>query len=240
MAELLKVTGLRAGYGRVEVLHGLDLHLNQGEVLAVVGANGAAKSTLINVLSGVVPARQGEILWEGRSIKGMRPAKIARAGLRQVPEGRRVFVDLSVEDNLRMGGYGRSRAEVNESLETIYELFPRLKERRTQLAGSLSGGEQQMVAIGRAVAGKPRLLMLDEPSMGLAPLVVAEIFRLIGVLKNELHMSILIVEQNARAALRLCDRAHVLSLGQSIIEGTGADLMNDPEVQQAFLGGGQV
>lgn len=240
MAELLKVTGLRAGYGRVEVLHGLDLHLNQGEVLAVVGANGAAKSTLINVLSGVVPARQGEILWEGRSIKGMRPAKIARAGLRQVPEGRRVFVDLSVEDNLRMGGYGRSRAEVNESLETIYELFPRLKERRTQLAGSLSGGEQQMVAIGRAVAGKPRLLMLDEPSMGLAPLVVAEIFRLIGVLKNELHMSILIVEQNARAALRLCDRAHVLALGQSIIEGTGADLMNDPAVQQAFLGGGQV
>jgi branched-chain amino acid transport system ATP-binding protein len=240
MVELLKVTGLRAGYGRVEVLHGLDLHLNQGEVLAVVGANGAAKSTLINVLSGVVPARQGEILWEGRSIKGMRPAKIARAGLRQVPEGRRVFVDLSVEDNLRMGGYGRSRAEVNESLETIYELFPRLKERRTQLAGSLSGGEQQMVAIGRAVAGKPRLLMLDEPSMGLAPLVVAEIFRLIGVLKNELHMSILIVEQNARAALRLCDRAHVLSLGQSIIEGTGADLMNDPAVQQAFLGGGQV
>lgn len=240
MAELLKVTGLRAGYGRVEVLHGLDLHLDQGEVLAVVGANGAAKSTLINVLSGVVPARQGEILWEGRSIKGMRPAKIARAGLRQVPEGRRVFVDLSVEDNLRMGGYGRSRAEVNDSLETIYALFPRLKERRAQLAGSLSGGEQQMVAIGRAVAGKPRLLMLDEPSMGLAPLVVAEIFRLIGVLKQELHMSILIVEQNARAALRLCDRAHVLSLGKSIIEGTGTDLMNDPAVQQAFLGGGQV
>lgn len=237
MAELLRVRGLRAGYGRVEVLHGVDLSIREGEILAVVGANGAAKSTLINVLSGIVPAWDGEILWQGRPIRGQRPARIARAGLRQVPEGRRVFVDLSVEDNLRMGGYGRTRAEVNDSLAEIYALFPRLKERRGQLAGSLSGGEQQMVAIGRAVAGKPRLLMLDEPSMGLAPLVVAEIFRLIGMLKDELRMSILIVEQNARAALRLCDRAQVLSLGRSIIEGTGRELMDDPRVQQAFLGG---
>lgn len=237
MADLLEVKGLRAGYGRIEVLHGLDMTIRQGEIVAVVGANGASKSTLINVLSGVVPAWGGEILWEGRSIRGQRAARIARAGLRQVPEGRRMFIDLSVEDNLRMGGFGRSRAEVNDSLETIYALFPRLKERRSQLAGSLSGGEQQMVAIGRAVAGKPRLLMLDEPSMGLAPLVVAEIFRLIGVLKDELHMSILLVEQNARAALRMCDRAHVLSLGRSIIEGSGKDLMDDPRVRQAFLGG---
>ena len=238
MAEpILKVKGLKAGYGRVEVLHGLDLHIGKGEVLAIVGANGAGKSTLINVLSGVVPAWGGEILWEGSSIRGTRASAVARRGLRQVPEGRRVFVDLNVEDNLRLGGYGRSKAEINESLETAYALFPRLKERRLQMAGSLSGGEQQMVAIGRAIAGKPRLLMLDEPSMGLAPLVVAEIFRLIGVLKSELQMSILIVEQNARAALRLADRAHVLSLGTSIIEGTGAELMNDPRVQQAFLGG---
>lgn len=238
MAEyLLDVRGLHSGYGRVEVLHGINLHVGKGEVVAVVGANGAGKSTLMNVLSGIVSAWSGDILWEGQSIRRQRAANVARLGLRQVPEGRRVFIDLSVEDNLRLGGYGRSKAEVNQSLETIYELFPRLRERRRQMAGSLSGGEQQMVAIGRAIAGKPRLLMLDEPSMGLAPLVVAEIFRLIGVMKAELDMSILIVEQNARAALRLADRAHVLSLGKSIIEGTGAELMNDPRVQQAFLGG---
>ena len=238
MAEhLLEVKGLHTGYGRVEVLHGLDLHIRQGEVVAVVGANGAGKSTLMNVLSGVVPAWKGDVLWEGQSLKGKAAARIARGGLRQVPEGRRVFVDLSVEDNLRMGGYGRSKAEIAESLETIYSLFPRLKERRSQMAGSLSGGEQQMVAIGRAIAGKPRLLMLDEPSMGLAPLVVAEIFRLIGVLQKDLQMSILIVEQNARAALRLADRAYVLSLGRSIIEGSGREMMDDPRVRQAFLGG---
>lgn len=238
MAErLLEVKGLHTGYGRSEVLHGLNLHVDKGEVVAVVGANGAGKSTLMNVLSGVVPVWKGDVLWEGSSIKGRAAAKIARNGLRQVPEGRRVFIDLSVEDNLLMGGYQRPKAEVSQDLETVYELFPRLKERRGQMAGSLSGGEQQMVAIGRAITGKPRLLMLDEPSMGLAPLVVAEIFRLISVLQKELHMSILIVEQNARAALRLADRAYVLQLGRSTIEGTGREMMDDPRVRQAFLGG---
>lgn len=238
MAEhLLEVKGLHTGYGRSEVLHGLNLHVDKGEVVAVVGANGAGKSTLMNVMSGVVPVWKGDVLWEGQSIKGRAAAKIARNGLRQVPEGRRVFIDLSVEDNLLMGGYLRPKAEVAQDLETVYALFPRLKERRAQMAGSLSGGEQQMVAIGRAITGKPRLLMLDEPSMGLAPLVVAEIFRLISVLQKELHMSILIVEQNARAALRLADRAYVLQLGRSTIEGTGREMMDDPRVRQAFLGG---
>lgn len=234
---LLQVESLRAGYGALEVLHGISLKVASGEIVALVGANGAGKSTLLNTISGVVATRAGQILFHDASIRGRRPAAIARAGLRQVPEGRRVFAELSVADNLHLGGYGLRRADVEARLPRIFELFPRLLERRSQAAGTMSGGEQQMLAIGRALAAGPRLLMLDEPSMGLAPLVVAEIFRLIRQLRDEFDLGILLVEQNARAALRIADRACVLSLGRIEMEGTGAELLHDPAVVEAFLGG---
>lgn len=234
---LLDVRDLHVAYGRVEALHGVSLQVRRGEVVSIVGANGAGKSTLINALSGVLPIKSGGVSVLGKDISRLSAASVARLGLRQVPEGRRVFSDLSVEDNLRLGGYGRSRAEIERELARVFDLFPRLAERRAQAAGSLSGGEQQMVAIGRALTGNPTVLMLDEPSMGLAPLITAEIFRLIKRLKQEMSMSILIVEQNARAALRLSDRAYVLALGRIAMSGAGADLLRDPRVQEAFLGG---
>lgn len=234
---LLLVKNLSAGYGTVEVLHGLSLAVGRGEIVALVGANGAGKSTLLNTISGFVKARSGEINFNAQPIVGQRPASISRAGLSHVPEGRRVFAELSADDNLHLGGYGRPRAQVEERLQRMRHLFPRLAERRWQAAGTMSGGEQQMLAIGRAIASGPSLLMMDEPSMGLAPLVVAEVFRLIGRLRDEFGMGILLVEQNARAALRIADRAYVLSLGRVELEGTGTELLNDPAVTEAFLGG---
>jgi branched-chain amino acid transport system ATP-binding protein len=235
---LLDVHGLVAGYGAIEVLHGVSLTVGAGEVVSIVGANGAGKSTLINVLSGVVKARGGQVRFAGDSLASESPARIARRGIRQVPEGRRMFAQMSVEDNLTLGGYGHAQAAIQQDLKMVYDLFPRLSERRKQLAGTLSGGEQQMVAIGRAMMGRPQLLMLDEPSMGLAPLITMEIFRLIGVLQRELQIAVLLVEQNARAALRMSDRAYVLSLGSVLMSGTGAELLNDARVRDAFLGGG--
>lgn len=237
MTELLKFQGLVAGYGQITVLKNLNLTVNSGEIVALVGANGAGKSTLLNTISGILPIRGGNISFDKKDLKGMRASKIARLGLRHVPEGRRVFAELSVEDNLRLGAYGMSRSEFEAGLDPIYKMFPRLVERRNQLAGTMSGGEQQMLAIGRALISKPRLLMLDEPSMGLAPLVVAEIFRLIKHMRNELGIGILLVEQNARAALRIADRACVMSLGKFELEGTGQQLLRNPAVAEAFLGG---
>jgi branched-chain amino acid transport system ATP-binding protein len=235
--ELLKVEDLVAGYGSVEVLHGVSLSIRRGQILSIVGANGAGKSTLLNVISGFIPVRSGDVVHEGRSIAGLAPAKIARAGVRHVPEGRRVFSELSVAENLLLGGYGQPRAEVLKRIDHIYELFPRLLERREQAAGTMSGGEQQMLAIGRALAADPKVLMLDEPSMGLAPLVVAEIFRLVRRLRDEMGIGILLVEQNAKAALRIADLGCVLSLGRVTMQGTGAELLHDPDVVEAFLGG---
>lgn len=236
MTTLLELQNLEAGYGQVSVLKGISLQVAKGEIVALVGANGAGKSTLLNTISGLVPVRRGAVSFDGSSLVGRRAAQISRLGLRHVPEGRRVFAELSVEDNLRLGAYGTGNAEIEERLRPIYEMFPRLVERRTQLAGTMSGGEQQMLAIGRAVIAKPRLLMLDEPSMGLAPLVVAEIFRLIRRLKDELGIGILLVEQNARAALRIADRACVMALGRFEISGTGRELLSNPAVVEAFLG----
>ncbi|MBS4047038.1 MAG: ABC transporter ATP-binding protein [Alphaproteobacteria bacterium] len=237
MTELLKFQGLVAGYGQITVLKNLNLTVNSGEIVALVGANGAGKSTLLNTISGILPVRSGNISFDKKDLKGMRASKIARLGLRHVPEGRRVFAELSVEDNLRLGAYGLGRSEFEAGLDPIYKMFPRLVERRNQLAGTMSGGEQQMLAICRALISKPRLLMLDEPSMGLAPLVVAEIFRLIKHMRNELGIGILLVEQNARAALRIADRACVMSLGKFELEGTGQQLLRNPAVAEAFLGG---
>lgn len=237
MTQLLKFEDLVAGYGQITVLKNLNLTVNARETVALVGANGAGKSTLLNTISGILPVRSGSISFDNHDLRDMRAAKIARLGLRHVPEGRRVFAELSVEDNLRLGAYGLSHSEFQAGLEPIYQMFPRLVERRNQLAGTMSGGEQQMLAIGRALISKPRMLMLDEPSMGLAPLVVAEIFRLIKRLRNDLGIGILLVEQNARAALRIADRACVMSLGKFELEGTGQQLLRNPAVAEAFLGG---
>lgn len=185
MTGLLRLDNLVAGYGSLTVLKGLSLSVAKGEIVGLVGANGAGKSTLLNAISGVIPMRSGSILFDGENLGGRRAAAIARAGLRHVPEGRRVFAELSVEDNLRLGAYGTRNDGIEKRLPEIFEMFPRLVERRHQAAGTMSGGEQQMLAIGRALMAKPRLLMLDEPSMGLAPLVVAEIFRLIRSLRDD-------------------------------------------------------
>jgi branched-chain amino acid transport system ATP-binding protein len=234
---LLDIHGLTAGYGSVEVLHGVSLSIQRREIFSIVGANGAGKSTLLNAVSGFVAARAGSIRLNGQDLAELKPAAIARAGLRHVPEGRRVFAEMTVAENLELGGYGQPRETVLRRLEDIYKLFPRLIERRHQAAGTMSGGEQQMLAIGRALAADPKVLMLDEPSMGLAPLVAAEIFRLIRRLRDDLGIGVLLVEQNAKAALRTADRACVLALGKVTMKGSGAELLKDQSVVEAFLGG---
>lgn len=237
MNDILTIDGIRAGYGSLQVLHDVRLALGPKQIYSIVGANGAGKSTLLNTISGFIRPTSGSITYNGVSIVGRTPAKIARSGLRHVPEGRRIFPEMTVEENLELGGYRRTRVAIAQEIEKIYQLFPRLVERRWQAAGTMSGGEQQMLAIGRALVGSPQVLMLDEPSMGLAPLIVAEIFRLIVKLRDTYGLSILLVEQNAHAALRIADQACVLSLGKVVQSGPGTALLRDPAVVEAFLGG---
>jgi len=235
---LLLVEGLGSRYGPVQALHGVDLEVGAGELVAMVGANGAGKTTLLHTISGIHRASSGSVRLEGREITRLAPHRIVGAGLCQVPEGRQVFAPLSVEDNLRLGAY-RQRSDkswVEEELGRIYELFPILKERSAQLAGTLSGGQQQMLAIGRALLGRPRLLLLDEPSMGLAPLLVEEIFRVVREL-NQQGVTILLVEQNARAALGIADRGYVLETGRVVMAADAETLLNDEAVSRAYLGG---
>lgn len=235
---LLTVEGLRVGYGKVEVLHGIDLTVRPGEIVALLGSNGAGKTTTLRALSGLEPVRGGTIALNGAGITNLPAHKIAALGLAHVPERRRLFAPLSVEENLKLGGYliRGQHAELKRRIETMYALFPRLLERRLQLAGTLSGGEQQMVAIARALILQPRLLVLDEPSMGLAPLVVRAIFGIIKRLRDE-GMGILLVEQNARQTLKIADRAYVLENGAIMLEGDAATLAQDRRVQAAYLGG---
>ena len=237
---MLRLKNVNTYYGQVHALKNVSLHLTKGEIVTLIGANGAGKTTLLNTLSGITPARSGEITFEEERIADRAPDRIVDLGISQVPEGRQVFKPLSVEDNLELGAYLRyrkkERAAIGEDLETVYGLFPRLRERRKQLAGTLSGGEQQMLAIGRALMARPRLLLLDEPSMGLAPLVVQEIFRVIETLRGERGTTILLVEQNAKAALTLADRGYVLETGKMILEGVAAELLENNEVQRAYLG----
>jgi len=238
MAEpLLKVRGLRGRYGPVEVLHGIDLEVAAGELVALVGANGAGKTTLLRLLSGLHRPSGGEIRLDGQDLSRWPPHRIVAAGICQVPEGRQVFAPLSVADNLRLGAYAQRRdpAWCAQRLALIYDLFPILEERRTQLAGTLSGGQQQMLAIGRALLGRPRLLLLDEPSMGLAPLLVAEILRVIGEL-NRQGVTILLVEQNARAALGIAHRGYVLETGRVALSADARTLAHDEGVKRAYLG----
>jgi branched-chain amino acid transport system ATP-binding protein len=238
---MLKIKNVNAYYGKVHALKNVSLHLNRGEIVTLIGANGAGKTTLLNTLSALIPAASGEILLEGKGITGLAADRVVSLGLSQVPEGRQVFNPLTVEENLELGAYLRYRAggqkgEIAADLERMFQMFPRLKERRRQAAGTLSGGEQQMLAIGRALMARPKLLLLDEPSMGLAPLVVQDIFRVIVRLREEEGTTILLVEQNARAALKVADRGYVLETGKVILEGKGSELLENKDVQRAYLG----
>ncbi|SHF90702.1 amino acid/amide ABC transporter ATP-binding protein 2, HAAT family [Desulfacinum infernum DSM 9756] len=236
---MLTIRNLRGGYGRIEVLHGVSLSVRPGEVVALVGANGAGKSTLLKAVSGLLPQWTGEILFEGRELSGRKPPEIVSMGVGLVPEGRWIFPPLSVLDNLRLGAYLRLRRGdkqgVEEELQRVYELFPILAERRNQPAGTLSGGEQQMLAIGRALMTRPRLLLLDEPTTGLAPLLVEKIFQIIARLRDE-GLTFLLVEQNAQGALALADRGYVLETGRMVLQGRARDLLEDQEVKRAYLG----
>jgi len=234
---LLKLHDLRAGYGRAEVLHGIDLEAGEGSVVTVIGPNGAGKSTLLNALMGVLPAR-GRIEFRGRPIGDMTLEERVMLGIALVPEKRELFRTMAVEDNLILGGFRQMRMRNREwrgRIEQVYALFPRLKERRAQLAGTLSGGERQMLAVGRALMSGPTLLMLDEPSLGLAPLVVQEIFRTVSALR-ETGVTILLVEQNARAALEVADQGYVLEMGSVSAQGPAAELAGDPRVIDTYLG----
>ncbi len=232
---MLEVDALSSRYGRITALSEVSLRVDDGELVALVGANGAGKSTLLRALSGVQPIAAGSVRFEGSDITKMSSRDRVRMGIVQVPEGRQVFGPLSVEDNLRLGAYVRPPGEVAAGLERVYGLFPILAQKRLEAAGTLSGGQQQMLAIGRALMTRPKLLLLDEPSMGLAPRLVAEIFAIIRSLKNA-ATTILLVDQNARAALSIADRAYVLEVGRVALAGRGDELLVDPAVQHAYLG----
>ena len=232
---MLEIRALRGGYGAVEVLRGIDLQLGPGEVVALVGSNGAGKSTLNNTVCGLQRAFSGSVGFEGRDITRAAPAEIVAAGLIQVPEGRRVFPNLSVRENLELGSYRRARARRAANLERVFGVFPKLAQRTGQKAGTLSGGEQQMLAIGRALMAEPRLLILDEPSLGLSPLLVEELFALIGRLNRD-GLTILLVEQNVGQSLEIAHRAYVLENGAIAFHGTPAQLLANPELTRAYLG----
>jgi branched-chain amino acid transport system ATP-binding protein len=232
---VLEVKGLRAGYGPVEVLRGLDMGVSSGEIVAVLGANGVGKTTLNKALSGVLPARAGEIRFDGKRLDGANPAAIVEAGLIHVPEGRRIFPNLNVRENLELGSYRRGRARRRGNLDRVFGTFPRLRERVKQFAGTLSGGEQQMLAIGRGMMAEPRLLILDEPSLGLSPLLVEEMFALIRRLNAE-GLPILLVEQNVVQSLEIAARGFILENGVFAMSGAAATLRDDPELRRVYLG----
>ncbi len=235
---MLTLKSLQAGYGRVPVLKGISLHVRAGEVVTLIGGNGAGKTTTLRAVSGLLPPRKGAVEFDGQDLTRMPPERIVTLGLALVPEGRRVFASLSVTANLELGAYHRrDKGEVRRDLEAMRRRFPILKERAQQAAGTLSGGEQQILAIGRALMARPRLLMLDEPSMGLAPRMVTQVYEILAELKAA-GTTILLVEQNARAALKVADRGYVLETGRIILDGSAAELREDPEVQRAYLGKG--
>ena len=237
MGALLEVKNLNVYYGVIHALKDVSFHVNKGEVVALIGANGAGKTTTLHTLSGLLRPQSGSILYQDKEIARMPGHKIVSMGMAQVPEGRRVFADLTVEQNLRLGAFTRKdKNEIDETLSMVYERFPRLKERQKQVSGTLSGGEQQMLAMGRALMSKPRLLMLDEPSMGLAPILVEQIFDIIRKL-HAAGTTILLVEQNAQMALSVANRAYVLETGKITLSGTGDELAHSDEVRKAYLGG---
>ena len=236
MSSMLKVEDLHVYYGSIHAIKGISFEVNAGEIVTLIGANGAGKSSSLNTVAGLLKPRSGSVEFEGKSLVGVPAHKIVAHGMALCPEGRRVFLQMTVQENLEMGGFTRPATEIQGSIDSVYEQFPRLKERYRQIAGTLSGGEQQMLAMGRALMSRPKLLMLDEPSMGLAPILVEQIFDII----KELHKNgttILLVEQNAQAALKVANRAYVLETGKISMSGDAKELLHDPRVQKAYLGG---
>ena len=234
--SLLRVDDIHVYYGSIHAIKGISFEVNEGEIVTLIGANGAGKSTTLNTVSGLLKPRSGLITFEGKGIVGIGASRIVSLGMALCPEGRRVFQQMTVRENLEMGGYSRPNTEIPASLEDVFMRFPRLKEREKQIAGTLSGGEQQMLAMGRALMSKPKLLMLDEPSMGLAPILVEQIFDIIKELHNT-GTTILLVEQNAQMALSIADRAYVLGTGKITISGPAAEVLADDRVREAYLGG---
>ncbi len=236
MESILEVKDLSVYYGVIQALKGISFHVDKGEIVALIGANGAGKTTTLHTLSGLIQANAGEINYNGINLRKTPNHKIVGMGMAQVPEGRRVFAEMTVLQNLKMGAFTRSsKAEMEETLASIYKRFPRLEERKNQLAGTLSGGEQQMLAVGRALMGRPKLLMMDEPSLGLAPIVVQGIFDIIRKIHED-GATVLLIEQNANMALHVADRAYVIENGKISMEGTGAELLEDEQVKAAYLG----
>jgi branched-chain amino acid transport system ATP-binding protein len=236
---MLMISGVHAAYGNIEALGGVDLEVEAGEIVALIGANGAGKSTLLRTVCGRPRAARGQVLFEGHDITRLETFAIVRLGIAQVPEGRRIFPRMTVLENLQMGATYADPACFDEDLARVFELFPILRQRRAQRGGTLSGGEQQMLAIGRALMSRPRLLLLDEPSLGLAPLIVKQIFEVIRELNERQNMTVLLVEQNAHHALRLAHRGYVMQTGRIMLSGTGPELLADPEVRAAYLEGGR-
>ena len=233
---LLSVEDLHVYYGAIHAIKGISFEVNEGEIVTLIGANGAGKTTTLQTVSGLHKASSGSISFDGKDIRSVVTHKLVSSGLAQVPEGRRIFQQMTVEENLEMGAYTQPNDSISGSLKYVYEQFPRLEERKKQIAGTLSGGEQQMLAMGRALMSKPRLLMLDEPSMGLAPILVQQIFEIIETLHKS-GITILLVEQNAQAALSIADRGYVLETGRIVTSGTGAELLTSPDIKKAYLGG---
>jgi len=233
---MLEIKDLEVCYGMIRAIKGISFHVEEGEVIALIGANGAGKTTILHTVTGLLPAKAGNVIFEGNDITKTPGYKIVSMGMAHVPEGRRVFAQLSVYQNLKMGAYTRKdKGEIEQSLEMVYKRFPRLEERKNQLAGTLSGGEQQMLAMGRALMSHPRIILMDEPSMGLSPIFVNEIFDIIKEVSAG-GTTVLLVEQNAKKALSIADRAYVLETGNIIMQGAAADLMNDDSVKKAYLG----
>ncbi|MFE4425960.1 ABC transporter ATP-binding protein [Peribacillus butanolivorans] len=234
---MLKIEDINVYYGNIQALKGISLSINEGEIVTLIGANGAGKSTMLKTISGLLKPKQGKIMYEGQSIGGKAAQSIVKMGISHVPEGRRVFANMTVEENLQLGAYLRKdKTGIKQDMEKVYELFPRLLERLKQQSGTLSGGEQQMLAMGRALMAKPRLLLLDEPSMGLAPLLVKQIFNIIEEI-NKTGTTILLVEQNANLALSIADRAYVVETGRIVLSGKSEELTASEEIKNAYLGG---
>ena len=236
MSLILQVNDLHVYYGSIHAVKGVSFEVNEGEVVTLIGANGAGKSTVLNTVSGLLHPKHGSVVFEGKDLKGVPAHKIVEHGLAQVPEGRHVFLQMTVEENLEMGAYTQPKSTVAPGLERVYEQFPRLKERRRQVAGTLSGGEQQMLVMGRALMSNPKLLMLDEPSMGLAPILIEQIFQIVEDL-HKAGTTVLLVEQNAQMALSIATRGYVLETGKITMTGTGQELLHDDNVRKAYLGG---
>lgn len=233
---LLEIKDLEVNYGVIKAIKGVSFDVNEGEIIALIGANGAGKTTILHTITGLIQAKKGSIVFDGKELTKTPPHKIVSMGMAHVPEGRRIFQQLSVLENLKLGAYTRKdKSEIASTLKMVYERFPRLEERKNQVAGTLSGGEQQMLAMGRALMSKPRIILMDEPSMGLSPLLVSEIFDIIKVI-NESGTTVLLVEQNAKKALSIADRAYVLETGKITLSGDAKDLINDESVKKAYIG----